>query len=144
MLDVIPTRARVFWNSELAYYDSRILPNIIKLNSKERILSTSFFIPAGFAMSRRYWSFQALVTTILGWLTHLASISYWYRSDARQMNYLDSRLSCIGNFTSTRLWPCLYLAVTKQKNRQILVIKQKNKLSVLYLSLIFTSVMLIA
>ena len=48
------------------------------LRSLERILLMSFFIPAGFTMSRGSWSLCD------DYVPHLASISCWYRSDARQ------------------------------------------------------------
>ena len=57
-------------------------------------LFTSFFSPAGFydvqliliADARSYPALAA----ILDWLTHLASISWWYRSDARHDEFRKS------------------------------------------------------
>ena len=61
------------------------------LRSTERILITSFLIPAGLTMSHGYLtadarSLQALAA-ILDYVTHLAPISCWYRSDAKQNEF---------------------------------------------------------
>ena len=100
------------------------------LRSTERILFTSFFIPAGIDRGMDAGSFQALAA-ILDYLTHFGSISCWHQSDVIQQElrlsqdayiycefqkYEAMTMSVIGGQPKKKTHTHTQIPVTRQQN----------------------------